>query len=286
MSAHPIPLHQKAELLVEQVMLSPSTANKWLKENDGNRHLRPSHVRFLRDQILNGEWQLNGQPIVIADDGTLLDGQHRLHAVVEADTAVPTLVVYGVDKMAYLSMDTGIRRTPADVVEKEYPEATKDLCMAAATGVHWSCVIEARFHGYAGSIGGKNRATNAHVVTYLAANPHIWSCAERLLEFPKNARPVSIGQGTGLYYQFMKRDRDTADEFMRRFFTGEDLKMNDPEYILRAALQKDAQRQAHWSPPARVKMVVKTWNRIRSGKTTAKYNVAMRGDEKGPLEVL
>ena len=62
--------------------ITPPMAALLLGNNGANRKLNKRHVDFLSDQIKSGKWQKIGQTIVIAKDGTLMDGQHRLTAIV------------------------------------------------------------------------------------------------------------------------------------------------------------------------------------------------------------
>ena len=48
--------------------------------------------------------------------GKLLDGQHRLHAVIEAGLPIQSVVVYGMDDEAFRTMDTGKARTGGDTL--------------------------------------------------------------------------------------------------------------------------------------------------------------------------
>ena len=45
----------------------------------------------------NGEWKLNGKSICFDWNGRLLNGQHRLSAVVRSGVPLTTLVVRGLD---------------------------------------------------------------------------------------------------------------------------------------------------------------------------------------------
>jgi hypothetical protein len=61
--------------------IGPSEASALLARNVSNRPLRPRYIESLARQMLDGYWQLVGDPIRVADNGRLLDGQHRLHAI-------------------------------------------------------------------------------------------------------------------------------------------------------------------------------------------------------------
>jgi hypothetical protein len=79
-----------------------------------------------------GEWDLNGQTIKVSVDGALLDGQHRLEAVVHSGVTISSVVVRGLSPAARDTIDTGRRRRLADVLAIEgYPDA-----IALATGVN------------------------------------------------------------------------------------------------------------------------------------------------------
>lgn len=95
--------------------ITPDLAEKYLEANTANRTLRQNHVYKLASDIKGGRWHLNGSSIVFNGDGTLLDGQHRLAAIVHAGEPVDVLVVRGVSKAAMPSIDANISRKASDV---------------------------------------------------------------------------------------------------------------------------------------------------------------------------
>jgi len=96
------------------VMVDPETARRWLSRNEANRSLRGSQVSKYARDMAAGRWQLTGAPIQFAADGRLLDGQHRLAAIVKAKITVAMFVVRGLPAAAQAYMDTGAKRTVAD----------------------------------------------------------------------------------------------------------------------------------------------------------------------------
>jgi hypothetical protein len=80
----------------ELMTVMPALAQQWLTERalDHQRTLYPSHVKRLAAIMLRGTWQPN-DPITFGYlDGRyyLLNGQHRLHAIILADRAIPVPV--------------------------------------------------------------------------------------------------------------------------------------------------------------------------------------------------
>jgi hypothetical protein len=101
----------------EYKIVTPALAAEYLKKNKtDNRSIRKNWVKTLADSIKRGEWVTTHQGIAFASDGTLIDGQHRLHAIAEAEVPVVLAVTTGIDASnAYMVIDQGVRKTSADV---------------------------------------------------------------------------------------------------------------------------------------------------------------------------
>jgi len=96
--------------------ITPEVAKALLGNNKNNRNITKGHLALLKSEILNGNWKYNGQPIIISNTGGLLDGQHRLTAVVETGVPIDTAVIRGVEEDAFVTMDTGKIRGGSDVL--------------------------------------------------------------------------------------------------------------------------------------------------------------------------
>jgi hypothetical protein len=96
--------------------VTPEMAAKWLhpKINRDNRVVRDNHVEYLAQEILAGKWQVTHQGIAFGKDGRLIDGQHRLNAIVRAGKAVQCMVSTGLEDEAYKVVDCGAARVVAD----------------------------------------------------------------------------------------------------------------------------------------------------------------------------
>ena len=96
--------------------ITPQVAKALLDKNTINRNISKGHLAFLKSEMLSGNWQFNGQGIIIGKSGRLLDGQHRLTAVAETGIAINSLVIRGVDEGSFVTIDTGKKRGGADVL--------------------------------------------------------------------------------------------------------------------------------------------------------------------------
>ncbi len=89
------------------MLVTPALAAEWLKSNTRNRALRMPKVRRFADEIAAGRWCVTHQGIAFGADGTLYDGQHRLHAIVMAGVAVEVEVTRGLPPSALDVIDYG-----------------------------------------------------------------------------------------------------------------------------------------------------------------------------------
>jgi hypothetical protein len=96
--------------------VGPEIAAQWLEGNTHNRPLRQPLVDRLARDIKAGQWRLTHQGIAFDTDGVLIDGQHRLWAIVLAATPVRLRVFFNepIDNMK--AVDTGLARSNYDVL--------------------------------------------------------------------------------------------------------------------------------------------------------------------------
>src|SRR5262249_11917158 len=66
------------------------------------------------DDMLAGRWRLSFQGIAFDTSGRLIDGQHRLLAVLRSGMTIPFMVFRNVDMEIADSIDTGRKRSFAD----------------------------------------------------------------------------------------------------------------------------------------------------------------------------
>lgn len=83
----------KEEMSVDVMEINKKTAEQWLKKNhDANRVISPGTVASLAQDMRSGNWKVTHQGICFDGEGRLIDGQHRLQAVVESGVTVKMLV--------------------------------------------------------------------------------------------------------------------------------------------------------------------------------------------------
>lgn len=93
---------------IERVFVTRKYAESLLSENfKGNRNINRSHVKELADDMVNGRWVETNDMICINDKGELINGQHRLTAVVESGVPCYFVIATGFPSESFNAMDTG-----------------------------------------------------------------------------------------------------------------------------------------------------------------------------------
>lgn len=216
---------------VEIVDMTPAMALGLLEHNTRNRALRRSHVARLADAIRRGEWQLNGEPVQVAEDGSLLNGQHRLTAIVEADRTVQVLVIKDLPKGTQDTMDSGSRRRLADVLE-----------LRGETDVNALAALLNLLHRHRAGVrmdtAGNNAPTTKQALNLLEAEPLIRDQLQVGRRLNKETG-LSPTVGAVMHYLFAEVDREDADEFVRLVGSDSPRADDDPIAKLRAFIARE-----------------------------------------------
>ena len=103
---------------IQEHLVTPEIAKQWLVKNVSNRKVSPPLVeRYARDMGA-GNWELNGETVKFDSSRRLIDGQHRLSAIIKSGKSCKLYVATGLPtsyKVA-ATIDNGRSRSAADVL--------------------------------------------------------------------------------------------------------------------------------------------------------------------------
>lgn len=224
------------EHVIEEVTITPTMAAKMLEHNTLNRPLRQRHVQRIAHQIETGKWRFNGDTIKIASTEDVLDGQHRLWAVIEANKPIRTMVVYGIDKDAFSTIDTlRSSRTGGDMVALAGAERYRNqVSTALAWLLRWQTgqkIMAWR--------NPANRIENSDIEQAFADNPGMINAVEAATRLRSLCNPAILGM---LYYIMSNRNPDIADRMMETLSNPAHVRVTDPFFALRAWLLSQKRR--------------------------------------------
>lgn len=244
----------KPSVSVEEI--GPTQAQAILSHNDNNRNLRETTWRRYARDMVNGEWLFNGESIKLNGD-QLLDGQHRLRAIVEAGVTIPLVVVRGLRSEAQQTVDRGLARNAADALRLNGETNVNKLAGAIAQAF--------MLRNGRGQVADAWPSTR-EVVLYLEEYPHI-------RESVRFVDPTAVVLRTptttlaALHHLFSDLDEQDANTFVERLGSGANLKEDDPIFVLRETLIRE------WAAPRRMTrirlqaLMIKSWNAWRKGQS-------------------
>lgn len=123
---------QVHEVSTQLELITPEQALEILKfRNPRNRPIRKNLVERIAFDIISDKWQVTHQGIAFNSDGQLMDGQHRLSAIVKAKKPVHILVTYGVNDESMPVIDSGSARTAADALGLKHGTPSPSAASAA-----------------------------------------------------------------------------------------------------------------------------------------------------------
>src|SRR3990167_824903 len=210
-------------------MVTPVIAQQMLESMGPNQKVSQKHVDYLAGAMKAGEWiEAAGVPIRFNDQKELIDGQHRLWAIIETGLSFFFTVTRGLPVEAMAVLDTGRSRSL-----KAFLEIAKENYSSALSAViynlneYWSTGEIAK--------GWSNRLSTRKAFIILQDHPGIRDSIVKTLPV-QHALRGGHGRWASLHYILAGVDYDDADLFFDKLATGEGISGNSPISLLRSRM--------------------------------------------------
>lgn len=254
------PDHTDSDIQARMMTITPQIAEGLLARNTHNRAVRISAVDQYAADMRKGDWQVNGEAIKISAGGQILDGQHRLMAILEADTPITTLLITGLPVESQETMDQGRARSFGDVLklrgEKQYSilaAAVRIVCLYERDGIP--------FH-----LSGRRPAPTVQQLSRtLERNPEIR--ASVTIGSKLNRPWLTATIIAALHYLFSSADPVDAEDFFAKVTSGANIGPGDAAYVLRERLIKEHYDEGGLQATVKLAFLVRAWNAYRTGET-------------------
>lgn len=235
------------------VELTPELATVLLERNPKNRKISQNAVENFARDIEHAKWRLNGEPIIISDDGQLNDGQHRCTAVILADMPITTTLVIGVHRDSRTTLDQGRARTVGDYLSMDGYVNSNELGSAAAM------VWQHELRGYLAA-GGTGKPTKGEIIEIVDQRPAIVQSVQRV-RVKGAAAYGGVSMLAFCHYTFLQAaGREVADDFIEKLVGGAGLLARDPILYLRNRLVNERGRLR---PNDKAELIFRAWNAWR-----------------------
>ncbi len=247
---------------IRTIDVTPALARQWLDErNTHNRALRTRVVAAYARDMSADRWMDNGETIKFADDGRLLDGQHRLQAVVVAGKTVRMMVVDGLAPAAQETMDAGARRTTGDVLALRGERGATVLAAVLRRVWMWERG-DRKLTGIA--------STTTECAELLEQRPEIRQSVEVALYVHARFRQLPQSTCALAHSLFAPIDLSMANWFFARLADGAALPPRHPVLTLRQRFLDEAGRIGSRSEERNLAYLIRAWNALRAGRSLAR----------------
>jgi hypothetical protein len=269
--------------------------------NDQNRPFSLSHALNWMYEILNGNWRLNGETLIIGETGMCLDCQHRLvgfclavedyrkNKTTGPEPTLPCIIVFGVkeDRETVNTLNTGKPRSLSDAIYASgifdgfNKKEMKTLSRMADYAIRlvWQ---RTRFEEFIE--GGR---THAESLSFLETHPGILDCVRFVFEEKAVKRYIGEGymaglmylmsrcktvaikkEGDGYFQQDLPSEESTDDSMLSKAEEFVTLLATQDEKLkaLETPLKKFAESETGGSLMERSSLLIKAWNKFRSRK--------------------
>lgn len=249
------------------------TANRFFNEGalnqpvGVNRKFRIEQARTWSTAMLRGEWVETHQGVGFDVNGVLLDGQHRLFAVVLAgrenpDIEVPMMVTYDLPPEAAAKMDMGLKRTTADQLAMLGFKLSTNLA-GTARMVHVFDNVP-----YAGPTSWRDAApTVDQILEMVEAEPFLLDSNRAGARLAKIGKPTALGAAVHVIARATGADDPRVKELVDSLVTGAIADARDPRLVLRNQLLRlRSDRKAQSGRAEQMALVIKAWNLYIDGE--------------------
>lgn len=256
--------------------ISPQLAKLYLEKNKENRPLNNRKVDEWLQSMNKGLWETTTDAIGFDTNGNLINGQHRLTALIRYGKPLEFLVARNLSPTAFAAIDTGKSRSAGDVLGiQKFSNANQKAGI-----IRVYCNMKknrfVRYHDGSGAAKMNNQEVLEFAMQHVEQLDEVSNLAAKVKNKFKaciHARYVGA-----LYWVFSelpgKQSREQAMEFFNMLATGENLSKSHPVFVLRNRLISEMASRKNSPDSDMVAWTIITWNAYRKGKplTNIRYN--------------
>jgi hypothetical protein len=263
--------------VTDNVLVTPDIARTWEAKFAPNRLIRTSRVKGFARDMARGAWAENGESIKFDENGTLIDGEHRIRAVILSGVSVWMAVTHGVRRAVRHTVDTGTKRTAADMLGMN-GEVNANLLAATA---RWVLCWQS------GTMLTTEVFSNDEINDAIAADPSIRDSV-RLVAGTKATSVCPPAPLAFVHFVASMSNPDLANEFLHMIATGthengDGLRAGHPVLLLRDRLINHRVTKAKLRPSEIMALLIKAWNATQAGIAVKSLRWRNKGERPEPF---
>lgn len=237
-----------------------------------NREESRASIKKYSTDMKEGRWQTTGDSIKITSEGILIDGYHRLKAVIESGVPLFCAVAMGIQKKSYEVIDSGKRRTVADTLYVDgYKNYTKYLPEAARALYYFINKKQ-----YPQSRQSSPKDLGLEIVRFVL-DIYGDEMTEAACYYASHKGLVTSSVHIVLCTCFNQVDKALAYDFYERIHIGDNMEKDDPRLRVRNILLSHRRsRTTKIERSYEAALIVMAWNYFIQNKKIKKISVPQK----------
>ena len=258
--------------------VTPAIAQRLLESNHAqNRKIKPQVVDSYVRQMERGLWKPdNGEGISISECGKLVNGQHRLHAIIQYGKTVTVLIISGVPENSIASIDDGIKRTLTDAMMingKNIPnQSSVNGAITCLYNLYGCTMLDLHYE----SISGAKRNSTSELIQFYDSMPKFKESAHDFFtkfKYSKIAKVIPLGVALSMYYVFYDEHQEIVYSIFKSYETGipmDNLREASPIYFACAKSRRSRELKIRIRPWEHIAMFLWVFAKSIEGKKVEK----------------
>lgn len=251
--------------------VTPQIAAAYLSQNTNNRPLNKGRVEAYAAAMSRGEWQFNGDPIRFSEQGILIDGQHRLSAIVQSNAPQKMLIIRDLPQSTFKTIDVGAIRSAGDLAALVGVKNSNLATSGARIYLTWQ-------QSGTMSIPIGKRPTNSQIVDFVASEEIVHRAASYVAGsiFLRKFLPPSVS--CFLYLAFSTVSEEKAIAFLNELKEPTVIDWHSPIFLLRERLTQSSMGKVKLRKNELIALMMKAWRSWLKGAKVKQLKVSTLGN--------
>lgn len=238
-------------------IITPQVAKVILNNNAGNRVISDKRVLEYVNKMKSGLYKEGtAEPLKISKQGRLLDGQHRLTALIKANLNVEFLVARDLDEKIFDVLDTGKNRGASDV-----------LAMIGCPNETLCAAVIKTYTNTKSEFNERYKLSNDQVIDIYQKNSkkydEVVRFSQRLQSKGKLLPASLIG---GLMLLFSDKNESEAISFFEQLCRLKPVQNTTIDVLYEKLLKNGLSKTNKIPTHIKIKLIINAWNYFRQGK--------------------
>ncbi len=257
--------------------ITPEIAAEWLAQTTSqNRDIKRADVEKYARDMAAGRWRLTGEAVKRDANGNVIDGQHRLLAVIKSGASIETVVVDDLPADVQLVIDSGHPRGGGDALKFKGAKSHNQLAAVSKLAVHWN----------RGEIRVSHLSlkplSNAELAEAVDADPTLHTATTIGNRYAhKRNHPGIRAAGSAIAFAYWliaaAAGHDDADRFLRDLAEMRTNGSGDPRHAAIMRLNSAAENNEKLRNVTQAYILVVAWNAMRQNRPLTIVKITANG---------